>query len=196
LAKGKKAATGQCSSCGKILSDANIKANTTLCDDCAGRNITSLTPAAKTAAPASPKAVPKAAPAKAGKSPADPLRGGPDPAKMPKGFDDWAIDLARSKDGLMRVDLRKKYGHEVKWFGYLKQIAAAKGLTATMERVGRLTLFRMKGGTAKAEAAPAMKPTPAIAAKSVPAAAAKVSTKNDVTPNFRKGASAKKATKH
>jgi len=158
-------------------------------------------------APASAK---PEAPAKAAKPPADPLKGGPDPAKLPNGFDAWAVEQAMSKDGVFRTELRKKSGIDCKWFGYLKQIAAAHNCTATMERVGRLTLFRMKSTAAattivklsnvKQEAAAAK----AVAASTKKAAAAQVAAakakpaEKQVTPRFRKGATkeASASTKH
>ena len=153
-------------------------------------------------APAKPET-----PAKAAKPPADPLKGGPDPAKLPKDFDAWAVEQAMSKDGVFRTELRKKSGIDCKWFGYLKQIAAAHNCTATMERVGRLTLFRMKSTAAattivkltKAEKPKAKPATVDDGLRAAPAIAAKaMAAKTEVTPNFRKGAKPKavKATKH
>lgn len=221
LARIKAAGKGQCGNCGAILSKANKAAGTGLCDACAGRNITAgdtvprtngevrqgiaavaakrvakgkaaqapvtapPAAAAKTAAPAAKKA--------AGR-PASPTKGGPDVAKLPAGFAAWAITEAQSKDGLMRVALKKKSGIECKWFGYLKGIAADKGLTATMERVGRLTLFRMAGAKGKA-AEPPKAPEPArkAAGKKAAAPPVKAAAEAQVNPRFRKQAAKKTA---
>lgn len=89
---------------------------------------------AKAAAPASPPARKPAAPGKSKSS-------DPDPAELPRGFDDWAFEQGTRPEGVLRVDLQKKAGVERRWQNYLRELAAKRGHQFAMKRDGRFTRF-------------------------------------------------------
>lgn len=94
-------------------------------------------PPAKTPAVEKPKAAATAT-RKLGKS------SGPDPEELPKGFDDWLLDMARSKDGVLRNEINKRLGAERRWSNHLTALGKKHGLTLSRSRDGRFTRFYLK----------------------------------------------------
>lgn len=108
------------------------------------------TPAPKPETPAKPATKPApAAKAASTPKPAKPDRkpgksSDPSPDELPKGFDDWLVEQATRKEGVLRTEIKAKLGFERRWMNYLADLGKQRGHVATMVREGRFTRFFMK----------------------------------------------------
>jgi len=69
--------------------------------------------------------------------------GGPNPDKLPEGFETWAIEMATRDQGVTRRDLHARTKMNCKWFAYLKDVGQRNGFYTDMKRDGRGNVFRM-----------------------------------------------------